>query len=127
MANLTADEVLLRYKDLPDFLEISLTDANQTGGNDDRPLHVASVRGDMEEVAALVSAGAEINVHGDLGYTPLHEAVGQGHLEVVKFLLKNGACLTALNEFGDTAADIARLENREDIVELLDSWGTNRV
>lgn len=79
---LTAAEVLRRYKDkdLPAFCEITLEDVNQVGNFGERRLHVASSRGNMEEVAALVEAGAETNAPGDLGNTPLHEAVSQGHM-----------------------------------------------
>jgi ankyrin repeat protein len=118
---LTAAEVLRRYKDeeLPAFLEIPLEDVNEVGHSGDRPLHVASVRGNMDEVAALISAGADVNAPGDLGNTPLHEAVGQGHAEVVKLLLNNGASSSVKNEFGDTPLDIAKLYERDDIVKLL--------
>jgi uncharacterized protein len=126
MASLTAEEVLRRYKEeeLPEFVEMQLTDVNQVGLFGDRPLNVAATRGIMDEVEALVRAGADVNSSGDLGSTPLHDAVGQGHIEVVKFLLENGASLTATNEFGDTPANAAHLGNREDIVRLLESWAT---
>lgn len=121
--NLTAGQVLRRYKDedLPAFCEIPLEDVNQVGNFGERPLHVASSRGIMEEIAALVEAGAEVNAPGDLGNTPLHEAVGQGHLMAVKYLLDHGASPDAQNEFGETPLDQARQANRHDIVEALQS------
>jgi uncharacterized protein len=120
---LTAAEVLRRYKDedLPAFCEIALEDVNQVGNFGERPLHVASSRGNMEEISALVEGGAEINAPGDLGNTPLHEAVGQGHAMAVQYLLDHGASPDAQNEFGETPLDKARQANRHDIVELLQS------
>jgi uncharacterized protein len=120
---LTAAEVLRRYKDedLPAFCEITLEDVNQVGNFGERPLHVASSRGNMEEVAALVEAGAEINAPGDLGNTPLHEAVSQGHMMAVQYLLDHGASPDVQNEFGETPLDKARQANRHDIVGVLQS------
>ena len=121
---LTASDVLRRYKDedLPAFCEIALEDVNQVGNFGERPLHVASSRGNMEEITALVEAGAEVNAPGDLGNTPLHEAVGQGHTKAVQYLLDHGASPEAQNEFGETALDKARQANQRDIVEVLQSW-----
>ena len=118
---LTAAEVLRRYKDedLPAFCGISLQDVNQVGNFGERPLHVASTRGNMEEIAALIEAGAEVNAPGELGNTPLHEAVVQGHLQAIQFLLDYGASPSAKNESGETPLDIARQTNRNDIVKLL--------
>jgi ankyrin repeat protein len=123
---LTASEVLQRYKeeDLPAFCEIPLDNVNQVGNFGERPLHVASSRGKLEEIAALVEAGAEVNAPGDLGNTPLHEAVGQGNLEAVQFLLDHGASPSVQNEFGETPLDQARAAKRNAIVEVLESSKT---
>ena len=120
---LSAREVLRRYKDedLPAFCEIALEDVNQVGNFGERPLHVASSRGNMEEIAALVEAGAEVNAPGDLGNTPLHEAVGQGHLMAVQYLLDHGASPNAQNEFGETPLDQALQAKRHDMVKVLQS------
>jgi ankyrin repeat protein len=118
---LTAAEVLRRYKDedLPAFVEMSLDDVNQIGNFGERPLDVAVGRGDIEEITALIDGGADVNAPGEHGHTPLHEAVGQGHIEAVKFLLDHGATLNVKNDWGNTPLDIARLKERDDIVQLL--------
>jgi hypothetical protein len=120
--HLKADEVLRRYNDesLPDFCE-PLTDVNQVGTFGNRPLHLASYRGDIADVIALVEGGADINAVGDLGSTPLHEAVDQGHIHIVRFLLKKGASLHVTNELGKTPLDVAKDHNRDDIAQLLRS------
>src|SRR5579864_4914546 len=58
--NLKAADVLRRYKEeeLQAFVEIPLEDVNQVGNFGDRPLHVASIRGNMDEIMALVAGGA---------------------------------------------------------------------
>lgn len=118
---LTAAEVLRRYKDedLPAFDGIDLTDVNQVGPFGERPLDVAAVRGNLEEIYALLDGGADVNAPGEHGYTALHEAVSQNHFDAVRVLLWAGARTDIRNEFGDTALDIATLRNREDLVDLL--------
>jgi ankyrin repeat protein len=119
---LTAAEVLKRYKDedLPAFCEVSLDNVNQIGNFGERPLHVASVRGDIDEMIALLEAGAEVNAEGELGNTPLHEAVGQGNLKPIELLLSRGASPHVKNQIGDTPMDIAKSANRYDILKLLE-------
>jgi hypothetical protein len=51
-------------------------------------------RGDTDEVAALLAAGADPNVRDLLsGYSALHQAAGRGHLGVVRALVEGGARL----------------------------------
>ena len=121
---LTAMEVLCRYREeeLPEFLGIFLENVNQAGHSGDRPLHVATVRGNMDEISALVAGGADVNASGDLGNTPLHEAVAQGHLDAVKFLLANGASPEKKNEFEESVIDLAHLRGCDEIARLVASW-----
>ena len=88
---------------------------------DERPLHVASTWGVIEEITALTEAGADVNAAGELGNTPLHEAVGQDHLEAVRFLLERGAGPTAENKDGLTPLDIARLRKQFRVAALLEA------
>ena len=64
---LSANEILRRYreKDLPDFSGIDLISVGQTGNFGNRPIHVACVRGDMDEINALIGVGADIHVLGE--------------------------------------------------------------
>ena len=123
---LTAKDVLERYNDqrFPDFCD-PLTDVNQVGTFGNRPLHMASYHGNMDEIAALVEGGAEVNVAGDMGNTPLHEAIERGHAEAAKFLIKHGARADLRNEFGKTPLDVARDGGRHDLVEVLARAGGN--
>lgn len=98
---------------------MELTDVNQVGLSGERPLDIAAVRGNLEEIYALLDGGADINASGELGYTALHEAVSQGHIDVVHVLLEFGARTDMRNEFGDTPADIASMRKRDEILALL--------
>jgi ankyrin repeat protein len=120
---LTAAQVLQKYTNdtLPEFMDRPIKDVNQVGATGDRPIHVACIRGSLEDVAALLEGGAEVNAAGDLGYTPLHYAASGGHLDVAKILLSHGADVAAQNEFGQTPADVARLIEKREIVEALES------
>jgi len=63
-----------------EFLELPLDDVNQRGNFGDYPIHVTAMRGDVDELRALIEAGADVNAAGELGHTPLHQAVAQGHI-----------------------------------------------
>src|SRR5690348_10863450 len=117
---LTLQQVLRRYEEeqLPNFVGMRLTDANQIGLFGDRPLHVACVRGNMDEVESLIDAGADINARGELGNTPLHEAVHQNNIEVVELLLQRGASRAIQNDWGKTPLDTAKSQERNEIVSL---------
>lgn len=117
---LPVQEIFDRYKTLPEFIDMVLTDVNQIGHFGSSPLHVACVRGDLEEVLPLLAAGADINLRGELGYTPLHDAAAQGHIEVVKVLLQRGAAPQIKNDEGETPRDRAASKGFSDIVALLD-------
>ena len=118
---LTAEDVLRRYKEeeLPDFLEMELNDVNQAGPSGTRPIHVAAVRGSIEELMALIDGGADVNAPGDCGATPLHDAAGQGHADIVKILLEHGASPLKKNDWNYTPADVALAHGRKDIADLL--------
>jgi uncharacterized protein len=119
-STITADEVLARYvrDELPEFIGVDLSSIEAVGPSGSRPLHVACNRSNLEEVKALVLAGANINSVGDMGNTPLHEAVGANNPEIVEFLLLSGADLSIRNEFEQTAKEIAELMERNAVLEV---------
>ena len=51
------------------------------------PLSIAAQFGNVQEVLALIEAGADINVCNHIGWTPLYMAAGNGHDGVVKALI----------------------------------------
>jgi ankyrin repeat protein len=120
---ITAQDVLKRYVEeaLPEFLELELNDVNQRGRFENCPLHVASVRGDLEEVAALLAAGADVNSIGELNNCPIHEAILQGHPSVVALLIQAGADLDVVNDFGDSPRSLAKKVANPDILRLIEA------
>ena len=81
----------VEHEELPEFVGVPLDHVNQAGIFGDTPLHVAAMRGDLDEVAALLDGGAEVNARGELGDTALHLAVGQNR-DIVK------SCGTGLSD-----------------------------
>lgn len=123
-SSLTAEQVLQRYKDeyLLEFAGMSLVDVNQVGNLGDMPLHIAAICGNLNEVNALLDAGADVNAKGEQGYTPLHNAAIKGSIPVIIQLLKSGAVLDTRNAFGRTARDVALGEGHDDAVSAIDDW-----
>lgn len=112
-------EVLAKYNELAPFDEMELTDPNQIGLDEDAPIHFACLKGELEDVEIMVSAGADINLIGDIGNTPLHYAVSGGNLMVVKRLIELGALPGIKNEFGETARDWAEMSKHYEIAAIL--------
>lgn len=63
---LTAKDVLRRYLDegLAEFVGLPLDDVRQRGNFGDCPIHVAAVRGDVDELTALIEGGSDVNARG---------------------------------------------------------------
>lgn len=122
MTTLSAKDVLRRYMDenLPDFAGMELIDVNQKGHFGNTPLDTAAVRGNREEVEALIKGGADPNIQCEKGVTPLHDAVGQGHIEIVRLLLENGASKDIRSDFGGTPREWAERRGFMAIASLFD-------
>jgi len=120
---ITATDVLRGYKEenLPEFADLSLTDVNELGHFGNRPIHLAAWRGHVAELKALLDAGADVNAVGQQGETPLQEAVTKGHFAAAELLLAHGARRADKNAWGATALDIAKSDQRDDLIALLES------
>ena len=75
-------------------------------------------------MAALISHGADVNARTEDGETPLMVASNWGHAKVVEALLDAGADkeLKATSGYwkGKTALDMARSQNKGDVVAILE-------
>ncbi len=108
-------------ENLPDYAGLDLVDVNQKGVFGNTPLDTAAVRGNLEEVQALLEGGADPNIPCEKGATPLHDAVGQGHIEVVRLLLKSGASPDIRSEFGGTPLEWATRRGLKEIAALFEA------
>ncbi|EOZ5051121.1 ankyrin repeat domain-containing protein [Pseudomonas aeruginosa] len=91
---------------VPDFFEHQIDSVHYRNGWGDSPLHVVSCWGDCEAIRVLVTAGADINLPGETGFTPLHCAVEQDHSGAVALLLELGAEIIQ-DANGQTPVDLA--------------------
>lgn len=119
-------EVLLQdYNQLTEYLGIDLIDANQKSNFGDYPIHIASVRGNIDEIKILLDNGADINTIGEHGYTALHNAVEQGHIQMVEFLLHQGANTHIKNNIHLTAKALANTVGNHTIYQMIDDFENN--
>jgi ankyrin repeat protein len=82
-------------------------------------LHYAAASGSNEIVQMLLDKQAALDARSPNGTTPIMMAVYGGHILTVKHLLDAGADATLKNDQGLTAIDFAKNAGREDIAEGL--------
>lgn len=82
------------------------------------PLHFAAKRGETRIIELLLKYSKNINIQDHDKNTPLHLASQMGHGEAVKCLLESKAQVSLLNEFGQTAFDMASSANTKKVFEL---------
>lgn len=111
--------LIKKYRGSPEFRLIELNNVSQRGMTGDTLLHAAVIRGASEDVEILIAAGADVNAVGDLGNSPLHHAASRGLDLIAKRLLEHGANPTLKNEFGQTAADLARIMKHDSLMKSL--------
>ncbi len=77
-------------------------DPNYVGEQGYAPLHGASISGYNNIAEALITHGADINMHsGDGGFTALHFASLEGHLKIVELLVNAKADVNAKDDWGN--------------------------
>ena len=80
-------------------------------GSGKGPLHLASWRGHVRHVEALLAKGMDINAVAtgefSCGKTPIFFAITRGRDEVVEFLLERGARVRIVNNKGQTPRSLA--------------------
>ncbi|XP_035663445.1 uncharacterized protein LOC118407132 [Branchiostoma floridae] len=83
------------------------------------PLHLAVGKGHPETVSALLTAGADVNVQDNRGFTPIQYATKTGHSKCVEVLLQHKADKDGQKKVLDTI--LSRLEET-DVRLLMRVW-----
>ena len=83
------------------------------------PLHYAATGGHLRAMAFLIGAGADVNAESPNGTTPLMMAAMYGNDATVKLLLESGAHAETRNDQGLSAEDFAMRAGREDSAKLI--------
>ncbi|GAA0184673.1 hypothetical protein LIER_31961 [Lithospermum erythrorhizon] len=83
-------------------------------------LHFACGYGEVECSKVLLEAGAKVDALDKNKNTALHYAAGYGRKECVALLLENGAAVTLQNMDGKTPLDVAKLNNQNEVLKLLE-------
>ena len=78
---------------------------------------LASTKGHLEVVQALLAKGADVNAKESTGYNALIEASRYGHVKLVQALLAKGADVNAKTNRGDNALSVAK--EHADVTALL--------
>jgi ankyrin repeat protein len=113
---------------LRELLESNPQFATSYSGDGWTPLHLASAFGTPFTVAALLAAGAHVDAksRNPQQNEPIHAAVALGkNPETVEMLLSHGASPDAIQAGGFTPIFSAATANRQDIAELLLTYGAD--
>ena len=88
-----------------------------------KDLEMAAFNGDVDELARLISEGADIDARNKYGMTPLMIAATRGHGPFVVWLVEHGADLDHTAKYAMSALMLAVVYGHTDIVEELIKGG----
>jgi len=88
-------------------------------------IHLAALRGNLEEVRVSLRQGEEIDVRDDCESTPLHAAVNCDQTDAVEFLLSEGADINAQDLVGGTPLYHAVMHGYKEMAILLVDRGAD--
>jgi hypothetical protein len=83
---------------------------------DESPLMLAALKGQLDMVRRLIARGADVN---KTGWAPLHYAATNGHLEIMQLLLDENAYIDAESPNGTTPLMMAAQYGSAPAVKLL--------
>jgi ankyrin repeat protein len=92
---------------------------------DPTPLITSISLEDKFKFISLLKNGENLDLQDEYGQTAIISFINQdfGDLRWLRILLKKGANVNLLDKDGDSALDLARFKNRQDIVQLLLNYG----
>ena len=114
-----AEFLAMVRKSMTQFTDCETVDINTRGSTGDTPLKIAVVNDNARIVTDLLEAGADPNIAGEDDCTPLHHAASHGHCEIISLLLVHGASTSAVDRYGYTAADTARILHHAEAFKML--------
>ena len=89
--------------------------------DNDTPLHVAAIRGDLGGVEVLLQTGADVDARGEEGCTPLYYAATYGYVRCAEALLRAGASPDAWNELNTSPRETGLRSKHPRMVSLFKS------
>ncbi|XP_026108273.1 tonsoku-like protein isoform X1 [Carassius auratus] len=104
---------------------VSLKSIHRRNHFGETKLHLAVMKGDIQDIKDLITAGASVNTPDYAGWTPLHEAVQRNKYDVTEILLKAGAKVNCRGLNGITPLHDAIYCQYYKIVELLLKYGAD--
>lgn len=99
------------------------TNVNAKNNKGFTALMSASAMGHLEIVEYLISKGADVNAKTDEGFTALIGASMAGHIEIVEYLISQDADVNAMMDGGGTALDIAEINKKYNVANILRKAG----
>ncbi|XP_067670006.1 putative ankyrin-containing lipoprotein Lxx09580 [Haliotis asinina] len=114
-----------KLEEVKRILDTGRADVNSRGGVGRTPVMWAAFGRHRDVVELLVGRGADVSLVTDGGNNILHLACYGGDRTTVEFVLSlDGVDVNARNNFGQTAADVARGRGHRQLSDLLLSRGT---
>ena len=97
--------------------------SNLQGNYGIKKIHLAVLRGDLDDTQAQVAANADINVSDEVGNTPLHLALGLGEIMIAEWLINQGADLQAKANDGRAVVHAAAAGGQVELLKKLVAEG----
>ncbi|XP_069679991.1 BRCA1-associated RING domain protein 1-like isoform X1 [Periplaneta americana] len=103
----------------------TLKDVNKRNVKGETQLHVACIKGKIQQVKNLLEDGANPNTKDYAGWTPLLESVNHGFIKITELLLAYGAMVNVPGCENVTSLHEAVLNNKLEMAKLLLMYGAD--
>ena len=110
------------HTDVVQLLLENNADVDVHDADGDTPLHCAALGGQIEVAQILLGLNVAVNSKNNMGFTPLHQAARgwyDGSAGFVRLLLDYGADVRVRSLDGETASEVARGPEQQEIIRLL--------